>query len=104
MRDPIEIENIEAMRLREGIDDVQLREAIRRLGTGDCVNLTLLNGAKSCETLLVRITSIKGAAIRGKLVQRPVSTGLSRLRVGFPVVFTKAHIHSLPKEPPTHDQ
>ena len=31
----MEIENIEDMRVREGIDDIELREEIRRLRTGD---------------------------------------------------------------------
>jgi len=41
----IEIENIEKLRLREGIKDVELRRAIRGLRAGDYVKLTLLTGA-----------------------------------------------------------
>jgi hypothetical protein len=105
MRHPVEIENIEEMRRREGIEDVELREEIRRLHIGDFVKLTFLTGTKSFagETLWVRITSIRGDAFRGKVANRPGSTGLSKLRVGSPVAFTTAHIHSLPKGQPTHE-
>jgi hypothetical protein len=104
MRHAVEIENIEEMRLRAGIDDVALREEIRGLHIGDIVKLTLLTSAKSCtgETVFVRITSIRGNAFRGKLANRPASAGLSKLRVGLAVAFTTAHIHSLPKEQPAH--
>ena len=44
MRNLVEIENIEEMRLREGIDDVELRENIRSLKIGDVVRLTVLTG------------------------------------------------------------
>ena len=47
------------------------------------------------ETLLVRITSIRGGAFRGKLASRPTSAGLSGLRVGRALAFTGSHIHSL---------
>ena len=99
MRNSVEIEDIEALRLLAGIDDVELREQIRGLGTGDLVKLTLVAGGKASagETLLVRITSIRGPAFRGKLAVRPASAGLSKLRVGSPVVFTATHIHSLPE-------
>jgi hypothetical protein len=106
MRNPVEIENIEAMRRREGIEDVELREEIRGLGVGDLVKLTLLSSTNSSagETLLVRITRIRGSAFRGELADRPISAGLSGLRIGSPVAFTAAHIHSIPKEQPTHEQ
>lgn len=97
MRNPVEIENIEEMRRREGIEDVELWKEIGGLGIGDFVKLTLLTGPKSFETVLVRITSIRGYALRGKLANRPASTGLSKLRVGSPLTFTRAHIHSLSK-------
>jgi hypothetical protein len=98
MRDGVEVENIEEMRLREGIDDAELREEVRGLAVGDLVKLTLLTAKKSFpgETLLVRITRIRGGAFRGKLVDRPASPALSGLRAGSPVAFTAAHIHSLP--------
>ncbi len=98
MRYPIEIENIEAMRRREGIEDVELWEEIRALRVGDMVKLTFLAGPQASETLLVRITSIRGSALRGKLTNRPTSKGLSRLRAGLSVTFTTAHIHSLPRK------
>jgi len=107
MRKSVEIENIEEMRRRQGIDDVELREEIRGLQVGDFVHLTLLtSGMKSFagETLVVRITRISGSAFRGKLANRPVSTGLSNLRIGSPIAFTTAHIHSLLKRQPTHEQ
>jgi hypothetical protein len=98
--EPIQIENIEEMRRREGIDDVELRAEIRGLRVGDLVRVTLTTGAKSVETLLVRITSIRGAEYRGKLADRPASAGLSKLRAGSPLAFTRAHIHSLPRGQP----
>jgi hypothetical protein len=100
MPKPIEIENIEEMRLREGIVDVELRDQIRGLQIGDLVKVTLLAMAKSGggETVMVQITSIRGSGFRGKLTRRPVSVGLSKLPAGLPIAFTKAHIHSIPKE------
>ncbi len=97
MRNTVEIENIEEMRRIEGIDDVELRMEIRSLKAGDFVNLTFVTSTRSFETLLVRITSIRGSAFRGKLVDGPTSSGLKTLGPGVPVVFTTAHIHSLLK-------
>jgi hypothetical protein len=93
-------------RRREGIDDVELWEAICGLEIGDFVRLTFLSRTRpfAGETLLVRITSIKGDGFRGKLAQRPALTSLSNLRAGSPVAFTKAHIHSVPKEQSPHEQ
>src|SRR5262245_32132744 len=106
MRNPVAIENIEEMRLREGIEDVELRETIRGLRVGDLVKLTLLTGTTSSagETLSVRITRIRGSAFHGALANRPTSAGLSSLRIGSPVAFTAAHIHSVPKGRPTHER
>lgn len=106
MRNPVEIENIEEMRYREGIDDVELREQIRGLETGDLVKLTLLTDTKSFsgETVLVRITRISGTTFRGTLAMKPAFVGLSKLRVGSPVSFTTVHIHSIPKKQPNHEQ
>jgi hypothetical protein len=98
----IEIENIEQMRLREGIVDFELRDQIRGLQIGDLVKVTLLAMAKG-ETVLVQITSIRGNGFRGKLTRRPVSASLSKLRAGLPIAFTKAHIHSIPKEQLNHE-
>lgn len=93
----VEIENIENMRRRQGIEDVELRRAIRGLRVGEFVKLTLLAGTEGAgETLLVRITSIQGDDFRGKLASRPSSAGLSGLRVGLALAFTGSHIHSLP--------
>jgi len=102
MADSVRIENIEAMRRREGIEDLELREEIRGLEVGDFVMLTLLSGTESFagETLEVKITSINGYALRGKLVTSPVSLGLAELRVGSSVSFTTAHIHSIPRKQP----
>lgn len=100
MQNPAEIEDIEEMRRQEGIDDVELRHAIRRLRVGDFVKVTFLTGTTSLghETLSVRITSMQGGVFRGKLA----STGRSKLQYGSPVVFTTAHIHSLPRREPAH--
>jgi hypothetical protein len=105
MRNPVEIENIEEMRRREGIEDVELQEEIRGLAIGDFVKLTFMAGTTSIvrETLLVRITRIRGPSFRGKLDTRPASPSLAHLRVGSPVAFTTAHIHSLPRKQPTHE-
>jgi hypothetical protein len=93
----IELENIEEIRRQEGIDDVELRVEIRALKVGDLVRITFLTGTTSFETLLVRITSIRGSAFRGKLAKRPSSAGLRKLGADASVVFTTAHIHSLVK-------
>ena len=105
----MEIENIEDMRRRQGIEDVELEEAIRELKVGACVKLTLLTGTPGAagETLLVRITSICGETFRGKLVKKPTSAGLSGLGIGFVLSFTRSHIHSLPggcRRLPTREQ
>jgi hypothetical protein len=104
MWDDVRIENIEAMRLREGIDDVELREDIGALAVGDLVRLTLLPRDRSLagETLVVRITDIHGSSFWGKLIRRPTSKGLADLRIGAPLAFTADHIHSLPKGRPAH--
>lgn len=99
MRPRVNIENIEDMRRREGIEDVELAEAIRGLKVGACVNLTFLGETPGSagEVLLVRITSIRGASFRGKLVKKPTSVGLAGLQVGLLLTFTRSHIHSLPE-------
>lgn len=97
MKHSVELQNIEDMRRREGIDDVELRTGIRALRVGHFVKVTLLTGTTvfAGETVLVRITCIRGQALRGKLVERPVSTDLASLAAGSAVAFTAAHIHSL---------
>lgn len=97
----IDLEDIEEIRRRAGIDDVELRQEIRGLGIGDLVRLTILTGATTFELLPVRITSIRGDSFRGKLARKPTSASLSKLPAGAPVTFTTAHIHSLPKGQPT---
>ena len=98
---PVEIENIEEMRRREGIDDIELRKEIRGLRVGDFVKLTIVAGPTLFETLPVRITSIRGCGFRGKLAGKPASKGLAKLPDGATLVFTSAHIHSVPKGQPT---
>jgi hypothetical protein len=70
MRDEVEIEDIDEMRRREGIDDIELRAEIRRLRVGDVVRLTFHAGTKPrvSQTLLVRVVRITGSKYRGKLV------------------------------------
>jgi hypothetical protein len=102
MESPVVLENIEAMRLQEGIVDHVLRKGIKGLGVGDFVKLTFLFSADATtgETLSVRITEIKRGAFRGELSERPVSVALSKIDVGESVPFTSAHIHSLTKARP----
>jgi hypothetical protein len=100
MRNAVEIEDIEQRRLRAGIDDVGLRSEIRGPHVGNVVKPTFLTGTTSFETLSVRITSISGSAFRGKLADGPFALALSKLRVGSPVAFAAAHIHSLVKRRP----
>jgi hypothetical protein len=73
---------------------------------GDVVNLTFLSGVKpsSGETLPVRITHIRRAAFRGKLVATPALSGLAHLRAGCLVVFHADHIHSLCKGKGSHER
>ena len=98
MRDCLEIEDIEAMRLQAGIDDVELRQDIRKLEIGDIIVLTLLgtDTARASEIWEVRITAIRGRVFRGKLA-RPISPGAARRRTGTRIAFRATHIHSLPK-------
>ena len=101
MRKSVTIENIEYMRRRQGIDDAELREAVRQLRVGDSVRLTLLSGAGllAGETVWVRITQIRGGAFQGKLTQKPSSARLSKLRTGARLDFSTVHIHSVAREP-----
>jgi len=96
---PLEIENIEEMRRQAGIQDEDLASEIRNLVIGDCVKVTLVSRTKpfGAETLLVRITGIRGTAFKGKLARRPSSPGLSFLSAGASLTFQAAHIHSVPK-------
>ncbi len=105
MQSSIVVEDIEGMRRRQGIDDVELREEIRALKVGDFIKLTLLTrtGPYAGETLLVRITHISGFQFSGALAVRPTITSLSKLRLGSPIRFTTAHIHSVAKGNPKHE-
>ena len=96
----VRIQDIEAMRRREGIDDVELRQEIRALTVRDFVHLTLLTGDASFagETVLVRITDVRGSSFRGSVVRRPTAKGLTDIQAGSPVTFTADHIHSLPRQ------
>lgn len=96
MRNSVELEDIEDMRRQAGIDDAELHGEIRDLRAGSFVRLTFLLGSKICETLSVRITSVKGTTFRGKLAERPAAASLSNLVGGAPIVFTASHIHSIP--------
>jgi hypothetical protein len=98
------LEDIEAMRREQGIDDVELREQVRGLLAGDHVKLTFLiaGGPPAGETLPVRVVRVRGPSIRGELAARPTSRPLSRLRPGTRVTFTAAHVHSVVRRRPTH--
>jgi len=106
MRRSVEIENIEQLRRREGIDDAELRADVVGLCVGDVVNITFLSRVKPFrgETLPVRITRIRGAAFRGKLAATPASSGLAHLRAGCPVAFHAGQIHSLAKVKVSHER
>jgi hypothetical protein len=105
MRNAIVVEDIDSMRRRQGIDDVELQEEIRELRIGDFVKLTLLTRTGPCagETLLVRITRIRRSRFCGALAVRPTITGLSKLRLGSPIRFTTDHIHSVVKRQLKHE-
>jgi len=102
----IEIENIKEMRCRRGIEDIALQQEIRGLEIGDLVKLTRVTGTEPFggETLLVRVTAIRGHRFQGQLAKRPSSKALSKIPRGAPVAFTTAHIHSLVKSQPTPGQ
>jgi hypothetical protein len=95
MKHSFSIEDIEALRLQEGIDDIELRQDVRRLSAGACVRLTFLGTERPNQTLMVRITSIKESTFRGRLVQRPSKGAPSDLRVGTLLAFRSTQIHSI---------
>jgi hypothetical protein len=100
MQTPVEIQDVEELRQRVGIDDVELRKQVRRLRVGDLVKLTFLARPGKAETLCVRITSVRRGRFGGDLVAGARTPQLSHLRGGSPVTFTRAHVHSVPKGPP----
>src|SRR5262249_30551321 len=104
MRKSVEIEDIEEMRRREGIVDAELKKEILELHIGDIVKVTLLApNSGAGETVSVQITSFRGDAFRGKLTRAATAAGLSKLRAGSPITFTKAHIHSIAKAQLAHE-
>ncbi len=94
----VQIEDIEAMRSREGIDDAELRDEISGLRVGQLVRLTFLASGKPSagETLSVRITRISRSGFCGKLAERPASAALAGIAVGTPVEFRHGVTHKLP--------
>jgi hypothetical protein len=104
MRNQFEIEDIEGLRRRQGINDCELRQQVRGLRAGDIVLLTLLPGsaAPGGEMVPVRITRVRGSAFRGELVRKPATSALAGVRAGSPVVFAATHIHSLLQGRPTN--
>jgi len=101
MRLPFHIEDIDYLRRKQGIDDVELRQEIRELRIGDHIRLTFLVDDQSLtgETLLVRITKIQGEHLRGRLANQPVLRGLSKLRLGSRIDFAADQIHSVAPTP-----
>jgi len=99
MQTPVEIQDVEQMRRRVGIDDVELREQVRRLRVGDVVRLTFLAGVGKAETLAVRVTAIRRGRFSGELLAAAKAPRLAGLSRGSPVTFTRAHVHSVPKSP-----
>lgn len=97
----VEIEDIDGMRRRAGINDAELWTAIRSLRSGDHVRLTVLGaaGSHAAETVRVRITRIRGRAFLGKVADPPASHGRSGLNTGSAVAFTACHIHSIAATP-----
>jgi hypothetical protein len=109
MRQFLELQDIEEMRREAGIDDVELRVAIRELQVGDVVKISVLRDkrgrdAPAFETLSVRITSIRGSAFRGKFTSGQIAAGLTKAHVGPAVAFDTAHIHSIARKAGTNDQ
>jgi hypothetical protein len=96
----IEIEKIDELRQREGIDDVELHEGIGRLQVGDHVRLTFLSGTSLRETLTVRITRIRAGEFRGRLVSPVARPELLGLRSDTLVTFAAGHIHSIAQPHP----
>jgi hypothetical protein len=95
MKNAYNIEDIEAQRLRQGIDDVELREQVVHLAAGDCVRLTFLGSERPSQTLMVRITRAVGRSFRGRLIQRPSKCIPDGLRLGALLNFKAAQIHSV---------
>ena len=97
------IENIDEARRREGIDDIVLRNEIVRLKAGDHVRLSVSSDGRQFEMLSVRITSLKGTVLRGKLLENPRSRGLGELSAGSAVKFAVGQVHSIVDGKPACD-
>ena len=97
MRGPLQVQDIEEMRRRAGIKDVELRQAIRVLRVGARQNYAPGRRA-GCRWRDAAGPDHRhpGGASRGKLADRPTSAGLSGLRPGRALAFTGSHIHSVP--------
>ena len=93
----MEIEDIQQLRWKERIEDLELRAAISHLRIGDSVKLAFRPNKASFagETLLIRITSIRGTAFRGKPAAKPALIGLSTGRITRPL---QGGPHSLHRE------
>ena len=105
MLNSVEIENVDMVRPRHGLDDAKFREDVRGLRVGDLVKLTLLSTSASFggETLLVRITRVQDdAAFSGRLASSPTAACLAGVRLGATLAFTAAHIQSIPKKRSSH--
>ena len=100
MLDAIDIEYIDELRQRVGIDDIELHEDIGRLRVGDHVLLTFLSGTSLRATLPVRITRIRAGKFHGRLVYTIRWAELLGLRPNVPVTFTAAQIHSIARPQP----
>ena len=100
MRVAIAIENIDELRRCNGIDDIELHEAIDRLRVGDHVFLTFLSRTNQRTSLPVRIRRIRAGRFRGRLaapIARPEWLGL---RANAFVAFTAGQIHSIARPQP----
>ncbi len=100
MRVSIAIENIDELRLCNGIDDIELHEEIEHLRVGDHVLLTFLSGTNLRTTLPVRITRIRATQFRGRLAAPIARPDLLGLRANALVTFTAGQIHSIVRPQP----
>jgi hypothetical protein len=100
MASPVQIEDIDDLRRREGIDDVELHEDIGTLEVGDHVRLTFLSGTTLRETLTVRITRIRAGQFRGRLADAVARPELLGLQPNALVTFTAGQIHSIARPQP----
>jgi hypothetical protein len=89
------IENIDEARKREGIDDIVLHKEIVRLKAGSHVRLSVSSDGKQFEMVNVRITSVKGNALRGKVLEKPRSRSLGSLVAGSAMTFAAGQVHSI---------